>query len=392
MTDYDATIGRLFDVIVGRGGRWDAAARGDAFDQLTGEGERAVPAIVDAAASRRAWLIGAEILGSLKVPHRARAIRPVLKDARREARTAALIALGRSGDREAADLLVEAFLGGMHRRTALTELGNLGVPSVVAPVREEIVRSVGDPMDPRVREALYRRAEQDRDPLDLLLLTDAACAFAKLGDLSLVGLAIELSQYRPDESLEFFEAAQVRCDAIAALDVSTGHGVADALIAACADSISSVADAALTATLRVGRLREADSWLVLGNGPESRNHMVRWCLQQFTGDVPPKDWEDMAAWWSKIRSRFDRDICIRHGQAASPALHIERLDGQDGRFAREELQHDTGITFVHIYSIPSPEEREQIDRWWAANSSRFTPGKLHRWGRTFEPEAVDSSQ
>ena len=35
------------------------------------------------------------------------------------------------------------------------------------------------------------------------------------------------------------------------------------------------------------------------------------------------------------------------------------------------------------------QEHAAMRSWWKVNSSKFPAGKLHRWGRTFEPNAVD---
>jgi hypothetical protein len=34
-------------------------------------------------------------------------------------------------------------------------------------------------------------------------------------------------------------------------------------------------------------------------------------------------------------------------------------------------------------------ETHAIDAWWAAHEPDFVPGKLHRWGRSYDPAACD---
>jgi hypothetical protein len=84
-------------------------------------------------------------------------------------------------------------------------------------------------------------------------------------------------------------------------------------------------------------------------------------------------------------------VCYRFGVPVNILQLIHELP-RDPENLREELSIRTGAHAVHplLFGNPvSSRERAEIESWWIANASRFAPGKLHRWGRTFEPSAVD---
>jgi hypothetical protein len=228
------------------------------------------------------------------------------------------------------------------------------------------------------------------DPSDLFVVAAGAEALAKLGDGALVGAAIELARFAPSEDTGFHDGAQVRLQAVRALDVGVARGVAPALHAAVADGNREVAVAALRATLHLGRAGAVPTWLsALARADEQVAAEAEYCLAQLTGEAPPSSAKEAMAWWGRLDSRFDAGICYRLGQPATPGVLLSGASGRDSALARAELRHAGACVFVHVeLSDTTPRERAAIHAWWAANGARFTPGALHRWGRTFEPDAV----
>jgi len=58
--------------------------------------------------------------------------------------------------------------------------------------------------------------------------------------------------------------------------------------------------------------------------------------------------------------------------------------------ARAELRQMLGLPFLEsTLSLAPASEIAMLDAWWHDHAGEFPFGKLHRWGRTYEPDACD---
>jgi hypothetical protein len=375
-------IEQILDRVIG--GRDHAA-----FDELVATGESALPKLIEVLERGPGSAIVGAALARLEVADRVAMLGALARHSNRRVRDAAIRGLALTSDPRAVPIIAEVLDSGDHLFTAISALGDLGAPDGAAIVRRALTARVGDPTDLRVLEELSTRAVADGDPSDLFAIAYAAEALAKLADFALISVAIELSRFVPHDGLS--EAGQVRLHAIRALDVGIGHEVAAALDAACADPDHEVAEAALRATLHLGRPRWVERWLsVLAGGDEQRAYTAQYCLEQLTGEAVPESWHHAATWWRAISHRFEPATCYRLGRPATPGVLVALAGGRDNAVARMELAQMTGCQFLATELAEAPPSViAKLDAWWRANSSRFPPGKLHRWGRTYEPDAVD---
>jgi HEAT repeat protein len=364
---------------------------GRAFDELALLGDRAVPALVAGLQAGRAHAVLAAALGALEVPDRIATLAPLAAHGDRNVRDAAVLALGRSGDPRAVEVLGDVLSRGDHLLAGLAALGLLGAPASRAIIRATVERRCGDASDRAVLAEVSARAVEDLDPSDLFAIATGAEALSRLGDDALVGAAIELARFAPSVDSGFYEGGAVRLLAVRALDAAAAPGVARALHAAAADDDAEVAAAALRATLHLGRTAAAPIWLsALRSERNAVAYAAEYCFAQLTGEKPPASASDAIAWWARLEGRFDPGVCYRLGQPATPGALVPAAIGGDSAEARIELGHAGALAFLHPeLGDTTPRERAQIDAWWSANASRFPPGKLHRWGRTYEPGAVD---
>lgn len=364
---------------------------GTAFDELTLIGDRAVAALVAGLQGGTGHAVLTAALGALEVPDRVATLAPLAAHADRGVRDAAVLALGRSGDPRAAAVLGDVLARGDQLFAALAALGLLGAPEGRAIVRATVEQRCGDATDPAVRAGLTARALDDLDPSDLYAIATGAEALSRLGDDALVGAAIELAQFDPGVDGGFYEGGAVRLLAVSALDVAASPGVAQALHAAAADHDAEVAAAALRATLHLGRTAAAPIWLsALRSERSAVAYAAEYCFEQLTGEKPPASAGDAIAWWARLERRFDPDVCYRLGEPATPGALVPAAIGGDSAAARVELAHAGALAFPHPeLGDTTPRERAAIEAWWQASASRFPPGKLHRWGRSYEPAALD---
>jgi hypothetical protein len=177
-------------------------------------------------------------------------------------------------------------------------------------------------------------------------------------------------------------------------------GVSDALHHACRDVASEVWIEALWATVLLGRVAEIRHWLAMIADP-TLDHVRRWnllaCLHETCGDAPggedqlPTTFE-IDRWWADVAPRFDSGACYRAGQPTTPGLLVLEMIGGNVGTARHEFRAMSGLPSVQemLGEVPmTPVERAAVSSWWVKRRHELPAGKLHRWGRSYEPNAVD---
>ena len=378
------TSEQLFEKIV-RG--TDASV---AVEALIARGTDALPALCSAIEEGRAFTTARTLLGWLDVTDRVEMLISLATDPRQSVRSAAIDQLGRTGDLRAVDAIMQAAAGDTYPADCIRALGDFGSPVARAPLRSIITRSLGDVARPERLSELCEIATREGDPSELNLAAWGGHALAKLGDFSLTEVAATLARLRPSGDLAT-EAVLIRLRAIAALDVSVGPGIAAVLADCVSDPDGEVADAAVRAQLHLGRIRAADQWLNMFD-PEDGDLVpsARRALSELTGRQPPKDANEARAWWTKRSKRYDPDVCYRFGVPASPVRLVVDAHRPDSAIARIELQQMLGLPFLESTLSPPPAaELAALDAWWHEHAGDFPFGKLHRWGRTYEPDACD---
>jgi hypothetical protein len=373
--------------------------RGDAIDELALRGERALPGLVEALATGVAVPLWTAVLIALRTPGKATALARYLDHPNRTVRAAVIRALGRSGDVDAVVPLVTLLRAGASVRIVANALGDLGDARALTPLRAAAAALVGWPVDPARLSALLKRAAAEGSSSRLRDVLGIAESLAKLGDMSLAPAAIELVGFAPD-SPALDQGADVRRLAARALTVLVAPGVSDALHHACRDVASEVWIEALWATVLLGRIVEVQRWLAM-LADSTLDEVRRWnllaCLHETCGDAPEGEDQLPAAfeidrWWARVAPRFESGICYRAGQPTTPGrLVTEMIDGSVG-LARHELRAMSGLPCIQemLGEVPiTSVERAAVSSWWASRHQELPAGKLHRWGRTYEPNAVD---
>lgn len=365
----------------------DAPAAVDDLLELPEAGSLLVGAIAAGGEARVAWAL-LPLLTSVDFTE---LLGPLARSDDRQTRSRAITALGKTGDPRVVDLLAD-----VHRRygnvhLVVDALGNLDCPRADELLRTILAARVGDLASDGALAELCTRAVEERDPTDLLVVAEVAGSLAKHGDFGLVAQARSLARFIPDPVLEFHQAILLRMSAVEALDVAVGPGVLKTLLEAAADSELEVADAAISATLHAGRAHLADTWVQrFAASDELVRSALHDALADFAGEQPPQEPSELLPWWEQRRARFAPELCYRLGEPASPAPLIARARGAHGQDARLELRQMTGLAFIAVGLAHAPAlEIRRIDAWWSAHHHRFAPGKLHRWGRTYEPTALD---
>lgn len=364
----------------------------EAFDNLIGLGESAIPAIVAAIERHRGIPELTAVLSALVLPDPVGALAALIEnsDELSEVRDPAIVALGAHHDPRAFPVL--AALLPTDRFAAAEALGELGDSRATEPLLALVSRYVGNegtvpPDDEHLRSS--------GGCLDLRVVLAVAVALAKLGSTRLAATAVHLATVRVDR--EHPEADLVRAAAVRSLYYFAAPGVAAALHSATGDRNEDTARAALLGALYLGRPDEARLLISIVRRGGAMARYAAWCLEQWSGQPLECDRDGMyqpgrlASWWRELSDRCTDRVCYRFGMPVNILQLIDELP-RDPENLREELSIRTGAYAVHplLSGNPvSPRERAEIKSWWMANASRFSPGKLHRWGRTFEPSAVD---
>jgi hypothetical protein len=351
----------------------------DAFDRLVASGQAAIPALVDTLAQDRAVPRLSAALAYLRVDDPVGVLGPLVASPSVSVAEAACAALAASGDPRAIPILAAS----KRRFSAARALGVLGRAEAIPILRDKVTRWLGPGLDALPPASwLASRAKQR----DLRFLVDVAAALAMLGDQVLAPVAIHVAGLG-DAS----EGAEVRAAAVAALGYATAPGVAGALARAARDGDDDVAVAALLGSLYLGRIDEVPVWIAALARSGVVAATARWCLEAFAGEHSTgATVADAEAWWSRAGARFAAGVCYRDGRPADPGALVARVAADPSRL-RTELRVHTAAPIADDVggSLVTPGEQRMLDAWWQANAARFPAGQLHRWGRTFEPGAVD---
>jgi hypothetical protein len=305
-------------------------------------------------------------------------------------RRAAIRVLGRTGDVRALSILEHAY----ERTTVddvLEALGDLGAAAGAAIVHTILAKEVGDLTAPHTLEVIRARALEDLDTSCPRKVVLGAEALAKLGDFSLVNLMRGLARFMVDEE-ETICAFMVRIAAIRALDVSVGAGIATTL-EQCYDDPGEddVVWWALDAMLHLGRVAAVDRWIeLLPSDRPGVQYGAMSCIDRLIGERPPHVRAEAESWWNKRRPRFDPAICYCAGKPATPGSLVRIARGRHAKKTRAHLRQMAGLAFITPLLVPpAVPETEAIDAWWSTHTTAFPPGKLHRWGRSYDPSACD---
>jgi HEAT repeat protein len=365
------------------------AAAAPALTQLIADGAASIPVLVAAIERGRKAYAATAILGWLHVADRVSLLAPLLDSAHDGVRRAAIIALGRSGDPRALDMLSPLFVRLPDLLPVIVDaIGELGVATGVDLIDEVITDRVGDPADPEALAALCARASEEHDLGPLSVVSAGAEAIARLGDMRWVSAVLLLSQYA--DSSEPWQSGLLRADAVRALDVSVGPGVSSALLRCLSDPDEEVVGPAIVAVGHLSRVVPIDHLAgIAATRDDDIGYLAARALEDFVGEIPPIAAETRS-WWERNADRFERDRCYVRGELASPRPLVQAIDRSRDRHSRQELRHMAGLSFVVSELTPPPEpELVAIDTWWSAHEYRFTAGSLHRWGRSYPPDACD---
>lgn len=360
-----------------------------AFDRVAKQGASALPALVDAIAKRQGGYGAAAALAWLELDDRVATLASLMRHASDAVQSAAVRALGIVPDRDALAPLVAALDDDSQPLIAVRSVGDLGIADGIEPIRRTLRRRLGhDPADSAARAEAVKLAIDDACSGGLIELAVGAEALAKLGDFSLCEATVELATFDPGLDIGFDDAGMVRLYATRALDVMVGPGIVAALDAASRDSDREVVAAATRAMLHLGRTRAAARWLELAGRSDYLAATARECRERLV-DKPMVPADDAATWWMEHAAKLAPDTCYLFGEPATPAALVERARKNGSSGDRIELAQMTGCAFL----APELEDPPAcviaaLDAWWASNAGRFPPGQLHRWGRTYAPDAV----
>jgi hypothetical protein len=126
---------------------------------------------------------------------------------------------------------------------------------------------------------------------------------------------------------------------------------------------------------------------------------ARWCLERWAGVSLPRTSDHRALvaearrWWRSASHNFVEGVVYHGGEPVDLAKLVHQLS-EDPYDMQLDLKVRTGATPVLELLMGEPvpsSERAAIDVWWKENAARCPVRKLHRWGRTFAPDAVGSS-
>jgi HEAT repeat protein len=356
-----------------------------ALAEILAGGEAAVAALIATIERGPGSIVAAEILGFVQFPDRLAVLDRLATHPAYGVRRAAIRLLGQSGDPRAMSSLER--IAPTSSEQVVAALGDLGLPEGAAIVRGILAKTFKDLSIDTIRQ----RAIEDCSSSLPILVARCVEALAKLGDFSLVDVALRLARYRVDEPDET-DAFMVRQAAIAALDVSIGPGIATTLEQCYEDPVEDdVVWVALEAMLHLGRPEAVDRWIeLLDSDRTGVQHTALSCIERLVGEKPSHIRDRAKAWWRERLPRFDPAICYRAGEPATPAPLVRAARGRNSRVSRRDLRQMAGLAFITpMLDPPAMAETHAIDAWWAAHEPDFVPGKLHRWGRSYDPAACD---
>jgi len=349
-------------------------------------GARAIPELVERIVAHRGGYDAAALLPALIADDPINMLASLLVHPDVAVRDAAVCSLATTGDPRAIPYIVED--GKRNAQLAIRALGDLGVADGASAVRELAFGELGDTSDPAVIAKIRAHADESGDIFPLLTVCATAASLAKLADFSMCSTARALATF---DNKQIPEASLVRIAAVAALDVMVGPGIAPVLEQCCRDRDGEVAEDAMRAELHLGRIRAVDHWLEIFERDDGRvNPAAHFAVKELTGSRPPEGAEEARAWWAKRVKRYDPNVCYRFGIPAQPSRLVRQARQPGSKVVRQELQQILGLPFLEA-SLWQPPTAEiaALDAWWHEHAGDFPFGKLHRWGRTYEPDACD---
>ena len=222
----------------------------------------------------------------------------------------------------------------------------------------------------------------------------AIVAMAKLGDASLAPIVFHLATLADPKDAD--AGADLRVFAATALSYVTAPGVAGAVKETLSDRNSEVIEAGLRSALYLGRIQEGDAIMEVIRRGGKVAEIATWYLEAWSGEHPTGTDKrvtktELDKWWSGVGAKFSPGVCYRSGKPIDLKSLVAKV-ADDPLHLRDELRIHTGAACFHERLRGNPvskPERAEVTAWWKAHSSDFPPGKLFRWGRTFEPSAVD---
>jgi len=357
-------------------------------DEVLAWGDAAVPAIVGALATNQSVPTMSALLAILRLDDPLATLQPLVERTDGSVAPAALGALARVRDTRVLPILT-AVLPDIAAITAIGDHGDASGVDVLRELVEPIVGADGSRMP--ASDAL----SSDWMLSELDLAVAVAIAMAKLGDQSLAPLVVHLASLTDLDDPE--RGATLRVSAMIALSYVTAPGVAGALRKALSDPNEDVISEALRSSLYLGRVSEGEGFIELIRRDTPLAGIALWYLQAWAGEHPTGnvfkrvDAESLDHWWRGASARFKPGVCYRAGVPIDIGALVAQL-ADDPLHLRDELGIHTGAPCFHSDLGGNPvsnTERRAVESWWRCDAVKFWPGKLHRWGRTFEPSAVD---
>jgi HEAT repeat protein len=360
-----------------------------AYETLIAAGEKAARAILVVLEKSQSVPTMTALLSLIGLADPVATLEPLLASKAGSVGPAALSALARVDDPRVVGLIEKR----LPRRIAIDALGDHGDPKAQKTIRALVTPIVGEsgeklPTGPGILSD---------DDLDLDLVVSAAIALAKLGDHSLAPVVIRLATLVDPKDPD--SRSDLRVAATIGLSYVVAPGVAAAICKTLSDPSEEVISEGLRSSLHLGRVAEAEGFMQVLRSDGPLAAIATWYLEAWSASHPtgrrdkPVTGAQLDKWWSSVRSNFSPNVCYRHGKPIDLDAMIDKLP-DDPLHLRDELRVRTGAgCFLEdLAGNPvSKPELSAIKAWWKANASKFPPGKLHRWGRTYVPGAVDSN-
>ncbi len=385
----------------------DTKRRGMTVEELAfllAQGLDVLPPLLEAihAAPRSQKYKLAGVIERLRGEEAVTALLSLLEDADIRVRTAAVTALGRSGDARALAPLVGQLQAGRYyaREAAAAALGDLGLPAAIPDLEQTLIDLLDAPDQPQAIANLTT-AEKARTPEDwksqvgfqLRLVIAVVTALAKLGSQRYAPLVVTLMGFYFKEDRASSSAARVREEAIWASPNLAAPGLLVGLRAARRREPSGddLIDYSLLKAFFYLGLREsvdefvacfADDYPVGRAADEALGRIAG-----LVGETPPDNLPDLQAWWEMRRERFAPHVCYRWGKPLEVAALAARLPGTlpiQTSMLLDELTMITGERFEPDFTLPLEVQTEQrvqkAQRWVNQHADAFEAGRLYKYG------------
>ncbi len=360
------------------------------YEAVLASGPAALPAILKTLGARRAVPAMTALLSMIELPDPVETLGPLVTRMDGSVGAAALAMLARLRDPRVLPLIVERF----PRRNAYQALGDHGDPKQVGVLRKVAMPIVGKTGEKLPKGIAWLKCFEDEiGDLDLALIV--AVAMAKLGDQSLAPLVCQLATSVDHDDPD--AGADLRSSAAIALSYFAAPGVAAAVRQTLRDPKAEVVEEGLRTSLYIGRVKEAESFMEVIRANGEQAGIAIWYLEAWAGSRPGARRDkrvseaELDKWWAGAKAKFSADVCYRSGKPIDLGNLSAKL-AEDPLHVRDQLRIHTGAACFREDLGGDPVtklEKSEVSAWWKEHAGEFPPGKLHRWGRTFEPGAVD---